>query len=89
MSAKSYLITVDGNEKIQSAKEKLFSLAPDFVHAIETDSNRIATLEAQNKKLVEALDKTCWAIEHGSFPEDSVGDMFCKSARALLSEVTQ
>jgi len=89
MSAKSYLITIDGNAEIQSAKERLFNLAPDFVHSIEKDDARIAALEAQNKKLVEALDMACWVIENGGFDENSIGMAYAKEYRAMLSEVTQ
>jgi hypothetical protein len=66
MSAKSYLITIDGNTEIQAAKERLFNLAPDFVHSIEKDAARITALEAQNKKLVEALK---WAWDNMKFTE--------------------
>ncbi len=52
-------------------------------------NNRIAALEAQNKKLVEALDMACWVIENGGFDENSIGMAYAKEYRAMLSEVTQ
>lgn len=55
---------------------------------------RIATLEAQNKKLVEALEKAC-KLEHfkehtyGGFEFSKCPHHSCVAARALLSEVAQ
>ena len=39
------------------------------------------------KKLKEALDKTCWAIEHADFEELSIGMIYCEEARDLLAEL--
>ena len=88
MSAESYLKTVDGNEEIQAAKKKLFYLAPDFVHAIEKDAARIAALEADKKRLVEALRGLCWVVDNGDFDDLSIGSMRANEARDLLSEVS-
>jgi len=50
---------------------------------------RIAALEAQNKKLVEALEGMCLTVEGGDYPENSIGGVYLREARALLSEVTK
>lgn len=60
----------------------------------EEKASRIAALEAQNKKLVEALEKAC-KLEHfkehtyGGFEFSKCPHHSCVAARALLSEVAQ
>lgn len=54
---------------------------------------RIAALEAQNKKLVEALENStqcleAWKLYHSRF-FDKADESAVTSARALLSEVTK
>ena len=56
-------------------------------------SSRIAALEAQNKKLVEALENStqcleAWKLYHPKF-FDKADESAVSIARALLSEVTQ
>ena len=56
-------------------------------------NNRIAALEAQNKKLVEALENStqcleAWKLYHPKF-FDKADESAVSIARALLSEVTQ
>lgn len=61
--------------------------------ALEMRDSRIAALEAQNKKLVEALENStqcleAWKLYHSRF-FDKADESAVTSARALLSEVTK
>lgn len=66
----------------------------DGKRELDNITSRIAALEAQNKKLVEALEKAC-KLEHfkehtyGGFEFSKCPHHSCVAARALLSEVAQ
>ena len=59
-----------------------------LVDMLEEATGYIAALEADKKRLVEALRGLCWVVDNGDFDDLSIGSMRANEARDLLSEVS-